>query len=140
MGDGAWDSFPDEIQRVLTQNGAALLAELHYVDEPMPDAAAFANIDVPVLLVAASDSPREQRDMTERMAEALPKAHLVRVGGGHLVAPRPPRYSPSSRNCSKPDDHRSRSRFPARQSSEAQAAPLRDEEQSPCPAVVGGPR
>jgi hypothetical protein len=53
----------------------------------MPDAAAFATIDVPALLVAASDSPREQRDMTEKMAEVLPTARLVRIGGGHLIDP-----------------------------------------------------
>ncbi len=90
MGEGAWDSFPEEVKRVLTQNGPALLAELHYVDEPMPDAAAFATIDAPALLVAASDSPPEQRDMTERMAEVLPNARLVRVGGGHLIDPAGP--------------------------------------------------
>ena len=84
MGEGVWDSFPEEVRRVLAQNGPALLAELHYVDEPMPDAAAFAAIDVPSLLVAGSDSPPEQRDMTEKMAEVLPNARLVQVAGGHL--------------------------------------------------------
>ena len=87
MGEGVWDSFPEEIRRVLTQNGPALLAELHYVDEPMPDAAAFATIEVAALLMAASDSPPAQRDMTERMAEVLPNARLVRIGGGHLIDP-----------------------------------------------------
>jgi pimeloyl-ACP methyl ester carboxylesterase len=75
---------------VLTQNGPALLAELHYVDEPMPDSAAFAHIDVPTLLVAASDSPPEQRDMTEGMADVMPNARLVQVGGGHLINPAGP--------------------------------------------------
>ena len=87
MGEGVWDSFPEEVRRVLTQNGPALLAELHYVDEPMPDASASATIEVPALLVAASDSPPEQRDMTEKMAEVLPNARLVRIGGGHLIDP-----------------------------------------------------
>jgi pimeloyl-ACP methyl ester carboxylesterase len=87
MGEGVWDSFPEEVRRVLTQNVPALLAELHYVDERMPEAAAFATIEVPALLVAATDSPPEQRDMTERMVEVLPNARLVLVGGGHLVDP-----------------------------------------------------
>lgn len=87
LGAGVWDSFPEDLKRVLTDNGPALLAELHYVDEPMPDAAAFATIDVPALLVAASDSPPEQREMTEKMAKVLPDARLVRVGGGHLIDP-----------------------------------------------------
>jgi esterase len=42
VGPGAWDSFPDRVRRILTDNGPALLAELHYVDEPMPGTAAFA--------------------------------------------------------------------------------------------------
>lgn len=87
IGEGAWASFSDGVRRILTDNGAALLAELGYVDESMADAAAFATIDKPVLLVAASGSPPEQRDMTEKMAEALPDARLARIGGGHLVDP-----------------------------------------------------
>lgn len=87
LGEGVWDSFPEEVQRLLTENGPALLAELTYVDQEMPDATAFAKITVPALLVAASDSPPEQRDMTERMAAVLPSARLVRAAGGHLVDP-----------------------------------------------------
>ena len=90
LGEGAWDSFPDEVRRILTENGPALLAELHYVDEVMPDAAAFATIDKPVLLVAASESPPEQREMTEAMAGALPNARTALVAGGHLIHPAAP--------------------------------------------------
>jgi pimeloyl-ACP methyl ester carboxylesterase len=90
LGEGAWSSFPDEVQRILTQNGPAALAELGYVDEVMPDAAAFATIDKPTLLVAASESPAEQRDMTEAMADALPNARTSLVGGGHLIDPAHP--------------------------------------------------
>ena len=75
---------------MLSENGPAVLAELHYVDEPMPDAAAFATIDKPTLLVAASESPPEQREMAEAMAEVLPNARLVRIGGGHLIDPAGP--------------------------------------------------
>ncbi|HEU4980011.1 MAG TPA: hypothetical protein VFT14_02270 [Solirubrobacterales bacterium] len=90
MGEGVWDSFPQEVRRILTENGPALLAELGYVDEAMPDAAAFSAIEKPALLLAASDSPREQREMTEAMADALPNAQLVRIGGGHLINPAAP--------------------------------------------------
>ena len=90
VGAGAWGSFPDDVRRILTQNGPALLAELGYVDEAMPDAAAFATIDKPTLLVAASDSPPEQREMTEAMAEALPDARTALVSGGHLIDPAAP--------------------------------------------------
>lgn len=90
VGEGAWESFPDEARRILTDNGPALLAELHYVDEEWPDAAAFATIEVPILLVAASDSPPEQREMTEAMARALPNSRTALVGGGHLIDPATP--------------------------------------------------
>ena len=90
LGEGAWDSFPHDVRRILAQNGPALLAELHYVDELMPGADAFATIDKPALLVAASDSPPEQREMTEAMAGVLPNARTALVGGGHLIDPGAP--------------------------------------------------
>jgi esterase len=89
-GPGVWDSLPNEIQRILTKNGPAALAELHYVEEDNPDAAAFGAITQPTLLVAASESPPEQREMTEAMAEAFPSPRLVRVGGGHMIDPATP--------------------------------------------------
>lgn len=90
VGPDAWDSFPDEARRVLTHNGPALLAELGYVDEALPDAAAFATIEAPVLLVAAAESPPEQREMTDAMAAVLPNARTALVGGGHLIDPAAP--------------------------------------------------
>jgi pimeloyl-ACP methyl ester carboxylesterase len=90
LGEGAWDSFPEEVRRILSQNGPALLAELGYVDEAIPDAAVFATIDKPTLLVAASESPPEQREMTEAMADALPNARTILVAGGHLIDPAAP--------------------------------------------------
>ncbi len=90
MGEGAWESFPDEARRILSQNGPALLAELGYVDEENPDAAAFARIDKPTLLVAASESPPEQREMTEAMAGVLPNARTALVAGDHLIDPAAP--------------------------------------------------
>ena len=90
LGEGAWDAFPEEARRILTQNGPALISELGYVGEVMPDAAAFATIEKPTLLVAASDSPPEQREMTEAMAGVLPNARIALVAGGHLTDPAAP--------------------------------------------------
>ncbi len=90
LGESAWDSFPAELRRILTQNGAALLAEMRYVEEPQPDGAAFATIDKPTLLVAASESPPAQREMTEAMAAVLPNARTALVAGGHLIDPAAP--------------------------------------------------
>ena len=66
------------------------LAKPRYVDEEMPDAATFATVDKPTLLVAASESPPPQRDMSEAMADALPNARATLVAGGHLIAPAAP--------------------------------------------------
>jgi len=90
MGEGVWGSFPDDVRRILSDNGPALLAELGYVDEVMPGAAALATIDRPALLVAASESPPEQREMTEAMARALPNARTALVAGGHMIDPAGP--------------------------------------------------
>jgi hypothetical protein len=75
---------------VLTANGPALLAELGYVDEPNPGATELAAIEVPALVVVATDSPRPQQEMSEALAQALPKARLERVAGGHLIDPASP--------------------------------------------------
>jgi esterase len=90
LGQRAWESFPEEVRRLLADNGAALLAELHYVEEANPEAVAFATIDKPTLLVAASDSPPEQREMSEAMAAAIPNARSALVEGGHLIDPAAP--------------------------------------------------
>jgi pimeloyl-ACP methyl ester carboxylesterase len=87
MGPQAWESFPEQVRSILTANGPALLAELHYVEEDLPDADALATIDKPVLLVAASESPPAQRDMTDAMAAAIPDARKTIVDGGHLINP-----------------------------------------------------
>jgi esterase len=89
-GERAWESFPEQIQRTLTENGPALLAEIGFVDEQLPDASALATIDKPTLLVAADESPGPQREMTEALAGVLPDARLVRVPGGHLIDPAGP--------------------------------------------------
>jgi esterase len=90
LGDGAWDSFPREIRRILTKNGRALLAELEYVDEVMPGAPELAALAAPTLLVAASDSPPPQREMNDALADVLPNVRSAFVGGGHLIDPAAP--------------------------------------------------
>jgi esterase len=88
-GDGAWRSLPEEVRRVLTHNGPALLAELAGGMLPT-DAAALAAIDQPVLLVTATDSLPGHPEANEAMADALPRARTALVGGGHLVDPAGP--------------------------------------------------
>jgi pimeloyl-ACP methyl ester carboxylesterase len=57
---------------------------------PRSSAATFATVDKPTLLVAASESPPPQREMTAAMADALPNARATLVAGGHLIDPAAP--------------------------------------------------
>ena len=89
-GEDAWRSFPDDVRRTLTDNGPALLVELHAYEGAHVDAAALATMERPVLLLAAADSPCEFREVTEALADALPNARLAMIGGGHLIDPAAP--------------------------------------------------
>ena len=89
VGEGAWNSFPDEVRRIFTHNGVAVLADLQG-EWLRPDTDALAAIDQPVLLVGATDSPPEFRDPNEVMAQALPNARRAQIAGGHLIDPAAP--------------------------------------------------
>jgi esterase len=90
LGESAWRSFPEELRRILIQNGPAILAEVHGDWWPAADAAALAAIEQPTLLVAATDSRPELREPTEALALALPNARTALVRGGHLINPAAP--------------------------------------------------
>ena len=90
LGESAWRSFPEALQRMFTHNGPAILAELQGEWWLQADAAALATIDQPALLVAATDSRPELREPTEAMADALPNARTALVSGGHLINPAAP--------------------------------------------------
>ncbi|HET9737542.1 MAG TPA: alpha/beta hydrolase [Solirubrobacteraceae bacterium] len=89
-GGDAWRSFPDEIRRVMTGNGAAILAEVEGEWWPQTDAAGLASIQQPALLVAAAGSPPEFHEPIDVLAQALPGARTVLVDGGHLIDPAGP--------------------------------------------------
>jgi esterase len=89
-GQAAWDSWPGELQRVLTGNGPAILAEVSgewWVDA---DADALGSIEAPVLIVAAEDSPPELSQPAEALTKAIPTARITHVAGGHLIDPASP--------------------------------------------------
>ena len=89
-GQDAWRSFPEDVRRMFTDNGPALLAELRAYEAPGADRAALAAIVQPVLLVAAADSPPEFHEPVEALAGALPDARTEMVGGGHIIDPASP--------------------------------------------------
>ncbi len=89
-GQDAWRSFPEDVRRMFTDNGPALLAELRAYEAPGADRAALAAIVQPVLLVTAADSPPEFHEPVEALAGALPDARTEMVGGGHIIDPASP--------------------------------------------------
>jgi esterase len=89
-GEQGWQAFPEEIRRVLTHNGPAILAELEGEWWLPVDAATLARLEQPALLVVADDSPPVLRQPTEALSALLPNARTVRVAGGHLIDPAGP--------------------------------------------------
>ena len=89
-GKGRLALAPEELRRLITDNGPAILAEVQGEWWLQADAAALATIDQPALLVAATDSRPELREPTEALASVLPNARTVLVGGGHLIDPAGP--------------------------------------------------
>jgi pimeloyl-ACP methyl ester carboxylesterase len=89
-GRDAWRSFPDEVRRTLSGNGPAILAELAGEWWLQADATALAALEQPVLVVMAADSPPEFHEPPRALADALPNARAVLVGGGHLIDPAAP--------------------------------------------------
>ena len=89
-GEDAWPSFPEEIRRIVTGNGPAILAELAGEWWLPADAAQLATVTQPALLLGAADSPPALREAVEALADALPNARTVLVEGGHLIDPAHP--------------------------------------------------
>jgi esterase len=89
-GEEAWRSFPDQWQRVVTENGPAILAELGGEWWPEADATALATITQPTLLVAAAESPRKFHEPISVYAGVLPDARTELVGGDHIIDPAAP--------------------------------------------------
>lgn len=89
LGPSAWEAFPNPVRRMFTDNSPAILAEMQGA-RLEADAEALAVIDRPTLVVAATDSPPEFRDLSRGIVDALPEARLALVDGGHLINPASP--------------------------------------------------
>jgi esterase len=89
LGDGQWESFPDQLRQMFVDNSPAILAEFR---GPWLEATAadLARIGVPTLLVAGEGSPPALRRVTELMADAITNSRLTLVGGGHFIDPGEP--------------------------------------------------
>jgi esterase len=89
LGDAGWEQLPDQLQQMFINNSPAILAEVKggVLDA---DAGDLERINVPVLLVAASDSPDMFRLEVDAIAAAIPHSRKIHIGGGHLVNPSDP--------------------------------------------------
>jgi esterase len=84
LGDATWEGFPEQAKRMFIANGPAIVAELRggFLDV---DAKELGTIVHPTLVVAGKDSPPAFAEVTNLMAEAMPRAKIAWVEGGHLV-------------------------------------------------------
>ncbi len=89
FGTGAWLSFPEVVQRLFTDNGPAILAEVRGGGLQV-DRTAVAMLQQPVLVIAATASHPAFREAAEAFAAASPDARLRVVGGDHIVDPASP--------------------------------------------------
>ncbi len=89
LGAEAWATFPEPARRMFTANGPAIVAELRggFLDV---DAARLGSIVHPTLLVAGKGSPAAFAELTNTMAEAMPRARVEWIEGGHLIDPAHP--------------------------------------------------
>jgi pimeloyl-ACP methyl ester carboxylesterase len=85
---GAWDELPHAFREVFSANGQALVAEIRGGEST--DANRLDEIRAPTLVVTAQDSPAEFRLASEAVAQAIPHARSVQVGGGHAIDPAGP--------------------------------------------------
>jgi pimeloyl-ACP methyl ester carboxylesterase len=89
LGDATWEGFPEPTKQMFTANGPAIVAELRggFLDV---SAERLGTIAHPTLLVAGKDSPPAFAEVTNLMAEAMPRARVKWVAGGHLIDPAHP--------------------------------------------------
>jgi pimeloyl-ACP methyl ester carboxylesterase len=96
LGDGAWESLPDDLKDLFTAASPAVLAEvrgtgLDLSAQPLTlSSDDLAAIGQPALLVSSEDSPEALRRVNARLAEVMPQTEAVLVPGGHLIDPAHP--------------------------------------------------
>jgi pimeloyl-ACP methyl ester carboxylesterase len=86
---GAWEELPDSVRTIFTANSAAFLAEIRG-GERLTDVSGLGALRIPTLIVGAEDSAEPIQHGTAGLVQALPQAHVVRVGGGHVIDPAGP--------------------------------------------------
>ena len=85
MGAGSFDRMPERVQAASAESVRDIQDWKDALfDEPTP-AAVLAELDVPVLLMVGSKSPRSSRAVAQRLADVLPQVETVELEGlGHM--------------------------------------------------------
>ena len=89
-GGGRVGRLPEELRRILTANGPAILAELAGEWWLEADAAALADDRAARAAGGRRRLAARAARATEALARVLPNARTVQVGGGHLIDPAAP--------------------------------------------------
>ena len=89
LGDDAWDALPDQLREMYIDNGPAIVAEFKGGTLEV-DRDTLSTLAKPTLLVAAAHSPPAYRQVSDALADAIPGARRVLVGGGHSISPSEP--------------------------------------------------
>lgn len=89
FGAGSWPTFPEEVRRLFTDNGSAIVAELRGGGLRI-DRAAAAMVAQPTLVVAAQGSHPAFREAADAAAAVFPNARKRIIEGDHLVDPADP--------------------------------------------------
>ncbi len=82
---GEWEGLPAAFREMASANGQAILAEQRG-GELTVSREELTRIGCPVLVVSAEESPDALDAVQIVLAESIPDARLVRVGGGHLIS------------------------------------------------------
>jgi pimeloyl-ACP methyl ester carboxylesterase len=85
MAEGAFDRMPERVQAATAESVKNIQGwkdALFGERTPLP---AFAQLDVPVLLMVGKRSPLSSRAVAQRLARVLPKVEVVEIDGlGHM--------------------------------------------------------
>jgi pimeloyl-ACP methyl ester carboxylesterase len=89
LGDDAWLGLPESVKETFAANGPAIVAEFRGGVLAV-GAAELSRIVQPTLLVGGRDSEPAFVEVTNLMSDAMPRARVEWVDGGHLIDPAHP--------------------------------------------------
>jgi pimeloyl-ACP methyl ester carboxylesterase len=84
-GPGSWHALPQASRQAFLQVGRKVYLEVRSLLADRTPVSSYTLLRAPALLLQGETSPTAARRVTELLAEALPKARLLRIeGAGHM--------------------------------------------------------